>query len=365
LKKLALPSHALWLQGVSSDYRTPGSVRVSTREDFARLVAQHRNQLPGKPGDYRTCGYPGVYNALAKTTFSEYFRGAPWYPDTYLLPTEQDAMLKRFEDFPNEYWITKPRNDCSGVGLCVMKADDRSLAWMVRKEKLSSIVQKYVADPVLLGGYKFHMRIHLVITSLNPPEAYVQAGGQCLFCTKPYTTSKDTLGARFDPPVHLSNTGLNMDGPQLPYFMKKKPVIGAGQQVSMAELEAFLAKNYKNYNRDALWTQIMQISKEVTQYVAQAPGIKRNGKFDRDGFFDMMGMDLMIDKNLNVWMCETNNTPGVDDQDEKIEGKTNPDFKKEHKCFEQLWHDIFTLLGLDAGKKQSKGTLKGWYQVDF
>lgn len=109
----------------------------------------------------------------------------------------------------------------------------------------------------------------------------------------------------------------------------------------------------------------MQISKEVTQYLVQAPGIKQYGKFDREGFFDMFGMDLMIDKNLNVWMCETNNTPGVDDQDKKVGGKTNPDFMKEHKCFDQLWNDIFTLLGLDAGRRQSKGTLKGWYQVDF
>ena len=28
-------------------------------------------------------------------------------------------------------------------------------------------MQKYLADPLLLGGYKFHMRIHLVITNLS------------------------------------------------------------------------------------------------------------------------------------------------------------------------------------------------------
>merc|ERR1719424_2333210 len=139
-----------------------------------------------------------------------------------------------------------------------MKADDRSLAWLVEHEKQSSIVQRYVADPHLLGGYKYHMRIHLVVTSLSPPQAYVQAGGQCLFCTKPYTLDASTLGARFDPPVHLSNTGLNMDDPQKDCFLKKKPVIGAGQQVSMEALEKFLAKNYpQKYNHEQLWGEIM------------------------------------------------------------------------------------------------------------
>jgi len=221
---------------------------------------------------------------------------------------------------------------------------------------------------VLLGGYKFHMRIHLVITSLSPPEAYVQAGGQCLFCTKPYTLAKDTLGARFDPPVHLSNTGLNMDEPQKDCFLKKKPVIGAGQQISMEQLEKYLAKTYgKRFDRDRMWKEIVQVAKENVEYLAQAPGIKRHGKFGPDGFFDMFGMDLMLDKNLKVWMCETNNTPGLDDQDKKVFGGiTNPDYGKEHKCFDQIWNDLFTLLGLDAkAKKQTKGTLKNWYQIDF
>jgi hypothetical protein len=340
---------------------------VTDREDFARLAAKHMKELPGKPGDFRTCGYPGVYNALAKTTFSEYFREAPWYPAAYLLPQEKDTMLKRFEKEPNEYWICKPRNDCSGVGICVMKADDRSLKWLVEHEKTSSIVQRYVANPVLLGGYKFHMRIHMVITSLSPPEAYVQAGGQCLFCTKPYTLAKDTLGARFDPPVHLSNTGLNMDEAQKDCFLKKKPVIGAGQQISMEQLEKYLAKTYgSKFNREKMWQEIMQVSKENVQYLAQAPGITRHGKFNRDGFFDMFGMDLMLDNNLKVWMCETNNTPGLDDQDKMYHGVKNPDYHKEHACFEKVWNDLFTLIGLDANaKKQAKGTLKGWYQVDF
>lgn len=369
LRKLPLPKKALWFQGVSSTYRLPVGAGerpcVTDREDFAKLYAKHYRELPGQPGDFRMCGYPGIYNALAKTDFSAYFNDAPWYPRAFLLPKEKDQALKRLAKAPNEYWIAKPRNDCSGVGLCVMKADDRSLSWLVDHETKSSIIQRYVADPVLLGGYKFHMRIHLVITSLSPPQAYVQAGGQCLFCTKPYSLAKDTLGARFDPPVHLSNTGLNMDEPQKDCFMKNKPVIGKGQQISVQQLEKYMSKHYPRFNRDTMWGEIMQISKEVVEYLAQAPGIKRHGKFGPNSFFDIFGMDLMIDKNCKVWMCETNNTPGLDDQDKKVFGRPNPDYYKEHNTFVKVWNDVLTLLGLDAGRRQSKGTLKGWYQIDF
>merc|ERR1719375_1732325 len=370
LRRQALPPRALWFQCVSSTYRVPVEKgereRAADREDFAKLFAKYRKQLPGQPGDFRACGFPGVYNALAKTLFSEYFRDAPWYPRAYVLPKEKQTVLKRFKNAPNEYWIAKPRNECSGVGLCVMKADDRSLEWLVEHETQSSIVQRYIADPVLLGGYKFHMRIHLVVTSLSPPQAYVQAGGQCLFCTKPYTLAKETLGARFDIPVHLSNTGINMDEPQKEGFLKKKPVIGAGQQITMDQLEKYLAKHYPRFKHEVLWGEIMQISKEVVEYLAQAPGIQRHGKFGTTDFFDIFGMDLMIDKNLKVWMCETNNTPSLEDQDKKVFGNIpNPDFMKEHKCFEKLWHDVLTLMGLDAGRRQSNGTLKGFYEINF
>merc|ERR1719359_2577416 len=133
----------------------------------------------------------------------------------------------------------------------------------------------------------------------------------------------------------------------------------------MDQLEKYLAKTYPNFKRDVLWAEIMQISKEVVEYLAQAPGIQRHGKFGSTDYFDVFGMDLMLDKNLKVWMCETNNSPSLEDQDKIVWGKTNPDYKKEHKCFVQLWNDIFTLLGLDASRDQSVGTLRNWYQVDF
>lgn len=365
LKRLPLPKRALWLQACS-DYSLPGpNYRVTTREDCSKVFSKYRKTLPGKPGDYRQCGFPGIYNALAKTDFSAYFRDAPWYPRAYLLPTERDVALKRFDKSPNEYWITKPRNDCSGVGICVMKADSPTLHHLVKTEKQAGIVQRYIADPVLLGGYKFHMRIHMVITSLDPPQAYVQAGGQCLFSTKPYTLDPKTLGYYFDAPVHLTNTGLNMDDNQKDCFMAKKPVIGAGQQLSIPQLEKYLERTYPRFKKEDMWKQIMQISKEVVQYLAQSPGITRHGKFGPTEIFDIFGMDLMIDKNLKVWMCETNNSPCIEDQDKRVWGKKNPDYEKEHKCFEQLWHDIFTLLGLDASRRQTKGTLRNWYEVNF
>lgn len=35
------------------------------------------------------------------------------------------------------------------------------------------VLQKYLKDPLLLDGYKFDMRIYVVVTSINPLEAFI------------------------------------------------------------------------------------------------------------------------------------------------------------------------------------------------
>jgi hypothetical protein len=77
-------------------------------------------------------------------------------------------------------------------------------------------------------------------------------------------------------------------------------------------------------------------------------------------------MDLMLDKDLKVWMCEVNTDPGLGYPDEEVLGSPNPDYQKELRACEDTFHDLFTLLGLDANKEQKiPGSLRHWFQLDF
>lgn len=39
------------------------------------------------------------------------------------------------------------------------------------------VVQKYLKNPLLLDGYKFDMRIYVLVTNLHPLEAFVYREG--------------------------------------------------------------------------------------------------------------------------------------------------------------------------------------------
>jgi len=311
----------------------------------------------------------GIETALKKTNLSIAFRETAWFPRSYVLPSEKKMLLRDMKSKvpANNYWICKPPNDYGGNGISVCHGNDRPFKELLRDGPRSGqqVVQQYLVDPLLIGGYKFHIRIHLAVTSLDPPQAFVQRNGQCLFATEQYSLTPKTTGDNFKAPVHVTNMSLNATEENKDNFFKSKPVIGKGQQFRMRYLEQYLTKHHPGYDGAFLWKQIVGIAADTVLYIARAPSVRQYGKFPSGRFFEIFGMDLMLDKHLNVYMCEVNTNPGLDYPDKIILGEPNPDYQKESGAGADTWHDLMTLLGLDSTARRQLGSLKSWYEVDF
>ena len=67
-------------------------------------------------------------------------------------------------------------------------------------------MSKYISKPHLIRGYKYDLRIYILVVSFDPLKIYMFKDGLVRLATVPYSTSKASLKQRF---VHLTNYSVN------------------------------------------------------------------------------------------------------------------------------------------------------------
>lgn len=84
-----------------------------------------------------------------------------------------------------------------------------------------AVVQRYIENPLLIGGYKFDLRLYVCVPSYRPLAIYLYRDGITRFATE-----KFSLDSIDDPFRHLTNFSLNKFGPG---YYEKKERVGAGK----------------------------------------------------------------------------------------------------------------------------------------
>lgn len=97
-------------------------------------------------------------------------------------------------------WIVKPANLSRGRGIYLI--DDVS---EVSVED-TSVISKYISNPLLINGHKFDLRLYVVVTSVEPLRIYIYKEGLARFASEQYIGSKVTKDNMF---VHLTNYSIN------------------------------------------------------------------------------------------------------------------------------------------------------------
>lgn len=84
----------------------------------------------------------------------------------------------------------------------------------------NTIVQRYIEKPLLIGGYKFDLRLYVCVPSYHPLTIYMYKEGLVRF-----GTDKFSLNDLRNPFRHLTNSSINKLGPGYP---EMKDRIGSG-----------------------------------------------------------------------------------------------------------------------------------------
>lgn len=99
----------------------------------------------------------------------------------------------------------KPSNQAQGKNIKMISKKSR----VQRKQEY--IICEYVANPHLIDGLKYDLRIYVLVTSYDPLRVYIFDDGLTRFATEKYSTNAKELSKRY---VHLTNYSLNKNNPK-------------------------------------------------------------------------------------------------------------------------------------------------------
>eukprot|EP00438_Fugacium_kawagutii_P021496 Skav226561 [mRNA] locus=scaffold1701:23035:33019:- [translate_table: standard] len=111
-------------------------------------------------------------------------------------------------------FIAKPRAAARGNGIFLfqVRASDVRAPRNKLKEVLDSekmVVQSFLSKPLLIDGYKWDMRVYVLVTDVHPLTVYLYTDGLARFCTDLYEApEEENLDMR---EMHLTNFSINWE----------------------------------------------------------------------------------------------------------------------------------------------------------
>ena len=96
----------------------------------------------------------------------------------------------------------KPCDSACGKGIKIIGKTQTVKFKSTKKYVLS----EYIANPHLINGLKYDLRIYVVVTCFEPLKIYLFKEGLVRFATQKYTTNAKSLDTQF---IHLTNYSVN------------------------------------------------------------------------------------------------------------------------------------------------------------
>ena len=235
-------------------------------------------------------------------------RNFDFLPNTLSLPKEYDQLRAQMQNDPQQWWIVKPSSSSQGKGIIITnKIQDIA----TRKDK-SLIASHYIANPLLIDGLKFDLRIYVAVTSVNPLRIYMYEEGLTRFATTPYVAphAQDNINQKQGKYAHLTNYSINKNNKR--GFVQNSDANDdiKGSKWSLTGLRKVLRANeiddtmLFNKIKDIIIKTFISVEAELTSgFSMQVP--------HRNNCFQLFGFDVMIDDKLNAWLLEVNLSPSL------------------------------------------------------
>jgi hypothetical protein len=225
-------------------------------------------------------------------------------PQTYTLPHEYTQFVKAFTVIESEkinrgienVWIMKPVGMSRGRGISLVR-DIASLTY-----SQTSVVQRYVENPLCLHGYKFDLRIFVLVTSFKPLEAFIYKEGFARVSTHQYSMDLNKMDDLF---IHLTNSSiqkLNTTGPSRDNPLSEE--LGGSKIPFFGPTGLWKRLEENGVKVDLLW-------KNICNVVLKSLVVVDDKMVHQPCCFEVFGYDVLIDASLRSWLIEVNASPSM------------------------------------------------------
>ncbi|KAM6896935.1 tubulin polyglutamylase ttll6 [Xenentodon cancila] len=247
------------------------------------------------------------------------------FPRTWCLPADYGDFQAYSRGKKNKTYICKPVMGCQGKGIIITK----STKDIQPGEHL--ICQVYISKPLIIDGYKFDLRLYVLVTSCDPFSIFIFKEGLVRFCTTKY--NEPTHGNVNDVCMHLTNYSINKNSEN---FVRDEDV---GSKRKFSSLNKYLESI--NCNIEKIWNDIEDII--IKTLISAHPILKHNyqtcfpNHATGSACFEILGFDVLLDHRLKPWLLEVNHSPSF-----------TTDSQLDREVKNALLYDTLVLINLGA-----------------
>ncbi|KAJ8785266.1 hypothetical protein J1605_007376 [Eschrichtius robustus] len=213
--------------------------------------------------------------------------------------------------------------------------DDWTLYWTDYSVSLERVMEIKSYQPFIIDGFKFDLRIYVLMTSCDPLRIFVYDEGLARFATTSYShPCPDNLD---DICMHLTNYSINKHSSN--FFRDAH----SGSKRKLSTFNVYMESH--GYNVGQIWRDIEDII--IKTLISAHPIIKHNyhtcfpNHTLNSACFEILGFDILLDHKLKPWLLEVNHSPSF---------STDSWLDKEVK--DSLLYDTLVLINLRSCDKK-------------
>jgi tubulin polyglutamylase TTLL4 len=133
------------------------------------------------------------------------------FPNEYSITPQSFFLSDEYEDFQadrslaqnsNALYILKPAVGSCGRGIKIV--DSRQNVSVSNREGV--LASHYIANPHLINGLKYDLRVYVLVTSYCPLKVYIYNDGLVRFATELYSLDPKKINHKY---IHLTNFSIN------------------------------------------------------------------------------------------------------------------------------------------------------------